>query len=151
VRSSQTGQALRISGNMAGEPAEAQFDLVLSDVPASGPIVWHVSAECSAETVDPYDSLRALRAAVFAVLPDVPLRNVTTMEEMFSRRMAQRRLNMLLLGLFGLLGLTIAGVGVYGLMAFIAAQKTREIGVRMALGASRTRVVGMVVAHAFAP
>jgi putative ABC transport system permease protein len=99
---------------------------------------------------DPYDSLRAVRAAVFAVLPDVPLRNVTTMEEMFSRRMAQRRLNMLLLGLFGLLGLAIAGVGVYGLMAFVVAQRTREIGVRMALGASRTRVVGMVVAHAFA-
>ena len=98
----------------------------------------------------PYDSLRAVRAAVFAVLPDVPLRNVTTMEEMFSRRMAQRRLNMLLLGLFGLLGLTIAGVGVYGLMAFVVAQKTREIGVRMALGASRTRVVGTVVVHAFA-
>ncbi len=99
---------------------------------------------------DPYDSLRAVRAAVFAVLPDVPLRNVTTMEEMFSRRMAQRRLNMLLLGLFGLLGLTIAGAGVYGLMAFVVAQKTREIGVRMALGASRGRVVGTVVVHALA-
>jgi predicted permease len=99
---------------------------------------------------DPYDSLRAVRAAVFAVLPDVPLRNVTTMEEMFSRRLAQRRLNMLLLGLFGLLGLTIAGVGVYGVMAFVVAQKTREIGVRMALGASRTRVVGTVVLHALA-
>ena len=79
---------------------------------------------------------------------DVPLRNVTTIEEMFSRRMAQRRLNMLLLGLFGLLGLTIAGAGVYGLMAFVVAQKTREIGVRMALGASRRRVVGTVVVHA---
>jgi len=97
---------------------------------------------------DPYDSLRAIRAAVFAVLPEVPLRNVTTIEEMFSRRMAQRRLNMLLLGLFGLLGLTIAGAGVYGLMAFVVAQKTREIGVRMALGASRGRVVGTVVVHA---
>lgn len=98
---------------------------------------------------DPSGSLRAVRAAVFAVLPDVPLRNVTTMAEMFSRRMAQRRLNMLLLGLFGLLGLTIAGVGVYGLMAFVVARKTREIGVRMALGATRTRVLGMVAAHAF--
>jgi putative ABC transport system permease protein len=97
---------------------------------------------------DPYDSLRAIRAAVFAVLPDVPLRNVTTIEEMFSRRMAQRRLNMLLLGLFGLLGLTIAGAGIYGLMAFVVAQKTREIGVRMALGASRGRVVGTVAVHA---
>jgi putative ABC transport system permease protein len=99
---------------------------------------------------DPYDSLRAVRAAVYAVLPDVPLRNVTTIEEMFSRRMAQRRLNMLLLGLFGLLGLTIAGAGMYGLMAFVVVQKTREIGVRMALGASRGRVVGTVVAHALA-
>ena len=97
---------------------------------------------------DPYDSLSAVRAAVFAVLPDVPLRNVTTIEEMFSRRMAQRRLNMLLLGLFGLLGLTIAGAGMYGLMAFVVARKTREIGVRMALGASRRRVVGTVVVHA---
>jgi predicted permease len=99
---------------------------------------------------DPYDSLNAIRATVFAVLPDVPLRNVTTMEEMFSRRMAQRRLTMLVLGLFGLLGLTIAGAGVYGLMMFVVAQKTREIGVRMALGASRSRVVGTVVVHALA-
>ena len=99
---------------------------------------------------DPYGSVRAVRTAVFAVLPDVPLRNVTTMEEMFSRRMAQRRLNMLLVGLFGLVGLTIAAVGVYGLLAFVVAQKTREIGVRMALGASRGRVVGTVVIHALA-
>jgi putative ABC transport system permease protein len=101
-------------------------------------------------TGDPYDSFGAVRAAVFAVLPEVPLRNVTTIEEMFSRRMAQRRLNMLLLGLFGLLGLTIAGAGMYGLMAFVVVQKTREIGVRMALGASRGRVVGTVVVHALA-
>ncbi len=51
VRSSQTGQTLRISGNIAGELAEAQFDLILSDVPASGTIGWHVSAERSAETI----------------------------------------------------------------------------------------------------
>jgi hypothetical protein len=51
VRSSQTGQTLRISGNIAGEPAEAQFDLILSDVPESGTIGWQVSAERSAETI----------------------------------------------------------------------------------------------------
>ena len=99
-------------------------------------------------SVNPYDVLPAVKSAVFAVLPDVPLRNVRTMEELIATRLAQRKLNMLLLGLFGLVGLVIAAVGIYGLMAFLVAQRTREIGVRIALGASRSSVVALVLIKA---
>ncbi len=99
---------------------------------------------------NPYDVLPALKSTVFAVLPEVPLRNIKTMERVVAGRIAQRKMSMLLLSLFGLLGVTIAAVGIYGVMSYLVAQRTREIGVRMALGATRINVLTMVLSNAAA-
>jgi putative ABC transport system permease protein len=97
---------------------------------------------------EPLPMLPAIKAAALAVYPDVPLRNVAPMAQLVARQMAQRKLNMLLLSLFGLLGLVIAAVGVYAVIAHAVAQRTREIGIRLALGATRGRVMTMVLRQA---
>ena len=92
--------------------------------------------------------LPQVKAAVFAVLPDVPLRNIRTIDELIAIRVAQRKVSMLLLGLFGLLGLVISAIGIYGVMGYLVSQRAREIGVRMALGATRADVMRMVLLNA---
>jgi predicted permease len=90
----------------------------------------------------------ALRKAVTNVDPLLPTYDVQTLDDVLSQSTATRRFNTMLLSLLGATGLILAAIGIYGVIAFFVTQRTHEIGVRVALGASTRSVVRMVVGQA---
>ena len=95
---------------------------------------------------NPHALLPAIQQAVWSIDPSQPITSVLTMDEVIAGSTAERRFNMTLLSAVALLALGLAIVGVYGVVAHAAVQRTREIGIRIALGAGRRQVLSLVIA-----
>ncbi len=94
---------------------------------------------------DPAALAGAVKQQIREVNPDLPLYNVSTMQERFDTSLARRRFTMLVLGTFAAISLVLAVIGIYGLIAYMVGQGSREVGIRLALGATRANIVMLIV------
>jgi putative ABC transport system permease protein len=135
-----------VVGNIrSGGPERRQLEAAF--VPMTQVVTWGTTLVVRTEG-SPYALAAPIDQLIWSRFPDLAMPPARTLEDNLAALIAPRRVNMQLLSLFGILGILVAAVGVYGVMAYVVAQQTREIGIRMALGATSETVLWAVLRRA---
>jgi hypothetical protein len=146
------GVVANVTPSSPGARPSPQFYIPADQIPAEA---WDWVSRTLGLVVrsdqEPAALTSVIREAVRAVDPTVPVYDVRTMAERRQRTTAQESFGAALLSALGLVGLVLSGVGIYGVVAWFVSQRTREIAVRLALGAAARDVVGLVVRQALGP